>query len=288
MNAVTPDRAGITARDIVLELRAGASRSRRIRLAMMDVADGLALWRLAATLGWLDIRLRYRGSLLGPFWVTLSTSVMIGALGLLYGSLFHMDLRAYLPFLALSLVLWTFLAALISEGCLCFTESETVIRSVRMPLCVFPLRVLVRNALVLAHNVVVIVLVYVIFAIWPGWPALLSLPGIALWLVDGMAMCLLLGAVGARYRDIPPIIASVVQIAFFMTPVIWKPEQLGARGWVLPFNPFFAMLDIVRAPLLGELPSAAAWGAAAGYSALLLALAWWLFVRARARVAFWL
>jgi lipopolysaccharide transport system permease protein len=288
MNAVTPDRAGITARDIVLELRAGASRSRRVRLAMMDVADGLALWRLAATLGWLDIRLRYRGSLLGPFWVTLSTSVMIGALGLLYGSLFHMDLRAYLPFLALSLVLWTFLAALISEGCLCFTESETVIRSVRMPLCVFPLRVLVRNALVLAHNVVVIVLVYVIFAIWPGWPALLSLPGIALWLVDGMAMCLLLGAVGARYRDIPPIVASVVQIAFFMTPVIWKPEQLGARGWVLPFNPFFAMLDIVRAPLLGEPPSAAAWGAAAGYSALLLALAWWLFVRARARVAFWL
>ncbi len=288
MNATRPDQPGITARDVVLELRADNLSKRRARLAGLDIADGVGLWRLAATLGWLDIRLRYRGSVLGPFWLTLSMAVMIGALGTLYGALFHMNLRAYLPFLALSQVLWQFLALLITDGCNCFTESESVIRSVRMPMFVYALRVLVRNALVLAHNVLVIVAVYLIFSIWPGWFMLLSLPGLVLMAVDGLAVALLLGAIGARYRDIPPIIGSVMQIAFFMTPVIWKPEQLGDRAWILPLNPFFAVLDIVRAPLLGELPTAATWGAALGYSGLLLALSWWLFVRARGRVAFWI
>jgi lipopolysaccharide transport system permease protein len=253
-----------------------------------DLREGLTLWRLALTLGWLDIRLRYRGSLLGPFWLTLSTAVMIGALGLLYGALFHMDVRTYLPFLALSQVLWAFLGLLIADACACFTQSEVVIRSVRMPLFVHALRVLVRNLLVLAHNVVVIVAVDLIFAVSPGVMALLCLPGIALWLVDSLAICVLLGAVGARFRDIPPIVASITQIAFFITPVMWKPEQLGARVWVLPFNPFFDLLEIVRAPLLGEMPTATVWGAALGYSAVLLALSWWLFTRARGRVPFWI
>ena len=170
-------------------------------------------------------------------------------------------------------MLWAFLGLLIADACACFTQSEVVIRSVRMPLFVHALRVLVRNLLVLAHNVVVIVAVDVIFAVSPGAMALLCLPGIALWLVNSLAICVLLGAVGARFRDIPPIVASITQIAFFVTPIMWKPEQLGARVWVLPFNPFFDLLEIVRAPLLGEMPTATIWGAALGYSAVLLALA---------------
>ena len=109
----------------------------RNRLAMEDVRDGLRLWPLAWTLGWLDIRLRYRGSMLGPFWLTLSTGIMVGALGYLYSVLFSMELQDYLPFLALSQVLWGFLAATVSEACATFTEAEAVIRSVRMPLFVF-------------------------------------------------------------------------------------------------------------------------------------------------------
>lgn len=288
MNAASSSSSGITARDITLELRAERTYRHMTMLAVRDLREGLSLWRLALTLGWLDIQLRYRGSLLGPFWLTLSTAVMVGSLGVLYGALFHMDVRQYLPFLALSQVLWGFLAMLIADGCACFTQSDTVIRSVRMPLFVHALRALVRNLLVLAHNVVVIVVVYMIFAVWPGMLAVLSLPGIALWLVDSLAVCLLLGAVGARFRDIPPIVTSVVQIAFFVTPVIWKPEQLKEHAWVLPINPFFDLLEIVRAPLLGEVPTAATWAGALGYSAVLLGVTWWLFLRARGRVPFWI
>ena len=155
-----------------LSLRADMTLATRNRWAMADIAGGARLWRLAWALGWLDIRLRYRGSMLGPFWLTISTGVMVGALGLLYSTLFNINLRDYLPFLALSQVLWGFLATLVSDACTVFTDAEGVIRSVRMPFFVFSMRALIRNAIALAHNIVVIVVVFAIFSMWPGWDAL--------------------------------------------------------------------------------------------------------------------
>jgi len=102
--------------DTILELYSGMSTPVRHRFAVQDLLGGAKLWRLAWSLGWLDIRLRYRGSMLGPFWLTISTGVMVGALGFLYSALFHMTLRDYLPFLVLSQVLWGFLASLVGES----------------------------------------------------------------------------------------------------------------------------------------------------------------------------
>ncbi len=166
------------ARDALLDLRADMSFSARNRLAMRDVASGTSLWRLAWTLGWLDIKLRYRGSMLGPFWLTLSTGIMVGSLGVLYSTLFHMNVQEYLPFLSLSIVLWNFLSALVSEACLTFTEADSVIRSVRMPFFVFAIRIVMRNLLALAHNILVIAVVFAVFLIWPGWHALLAFPAL--------------------------------------------------------------------------------------------------------------
>jgi lipopolysaccharide transport system permease protein len=272
-----------------LNLQAGMTPATRNRWAMADVAGGLRLWRLAWALGWLDIRLRYRGSMLGPFWLTISTGVMVGSLGLLYSTLFKIELHDYLPFLALSQVLWMFLAAVVSEACTTFTDAEGVIRSVRMPFFVFSMRALLRNVMVLGHNIVVIIVVFAIFSMWPTWEALLAIPGLLIWVIDVLALTLLLGAFCARFRDIQPIVNSVMQIAFFMTPVIWKPNQLGASGIAnLPFNPFFDLLEIVRGPILGSEVSGMTWLGAIVYSLALCGISWAFFVRARGRVTFWI
>jgi lipopolysaccharide transport system permease protein len=272
----------------VLEVFSGMSMAVRHRFAVADVLDGLRLWRLAWSLGWLDIRLRYRGSILGPFWLTISTGVMVGSLGFLYAALWHISLRDYLPFLALSQVLWGFLSTLVGESCSAFTESEPVIRSIRMPFFLFAMRILVRNVLVLAHNICVIVVVFLAMWIWPGATAVLVLPALPLWIADALALSLLLGGICARFRDILPIVNSVMQIAFFLSPVIWKPQQLGVYAVWLPLNPFYDMLEIVRAPLLGEVPSPLVWVGALGYSAVVCGLAWLFFLRARGRIAFWI
>ncbi|WP_428487754.1 ABC transporter permease [Rhodopila sp.] len=287
-SAVTMPAVSTTAPTAVLDLNADMSVASRNRLALGDLMRGLRLWRLAWALGWLDIRLRYRGSMLGPFWLTISTGVMVAALGMLYSTLFKMDLRNYLPFLALSQVLWGFLAALVSEACTTFTDAEGIIRSVRMPFFVFSTRTLIRNLIALAHNIVVIVVVFAVFSLWPGWNALLALPALLLWVLDALALTLLLGSFCARFRDIQPIVNSVMQIMFFVTPVIWKPEQLGASAAKLPLNPFFDLLEIVRGPLLGDGVSRMTWLGAIGYSAVLCGVSWAFFVRARGRVTFWI
>lgn len=276
-----------TAADSIIEFSAVQSASARHRFAAADVRQGLRLWRLAWSLGWFDIKLRYRGSMLGPFWLTISTGVMVGSLGFLYSALFQMPLREYLPYLALSQVLWGFLAALTADSCTVFTEAEPVIRAIRMPFFLFAMRVLVRDSLVLAHNIFVIVIVFAAVWSWPGVTGLLAIAALPVWMLDALALALLLGGICARFRDILPIVNSVLQIAFFMSPVIWKAEQLGERAVWLPLNPFYDLLEILRAPLLGQVPSAAVWAGALGYSAVLWVVSWLFFVRARGRIAFW-
>jgi lipopolysaccharide transport system permease protein len=271
-----------------LDIGAGVAWSERHRLARADVIEGARLWRLGVTLGWLDIKLKYRGSLLGPFWLTISTGVMVAAMGGIYGALFHMDLHSYLPFLALSLVTWNAIAGLVGDACAAFTQAEGTIRSLRMPYFVHAVRVVVRTIISLLHNLPVIAAVYAVYGIWPGFVAAQSLFGFALWTIDAFAACLLLGTVCSRFRDIPPIVGSIMQIAFFITPIVWRPEQLGAKGWWLPFNPFDALLEVVRAPLLGQAATGQAWSLALGYSLLFIAGTWLIFARVRARVSYWM
>jgi lipopolysaccharide transport system permease protein len=262
----------------------------RFAMAATDLRDTASLWRLVWTLSVLDIRLRYRGSILGPFWLTLSTAVMIGALGFLYSRLFHTDTHTYLPFLSLSLVLWGFLSNLTSEGCTCFTGAETMIRAMRMPLSLHAARVVVRNILVLAHNVLVIVAVFLIMGTVPGIYSFTIIPAFALWVVDGLAIGLMLGVLCARFRDIPPIVGSIMQIAFFVSPVLWSPTILAHRGIgivLVKWNPFFALLEIMRGPLLGAPIELETWAIALGYSAILILLSAISFTRARARIAYW-
>lgn len=259
-------------------------------MALSDLRDTMKLWRLVWTLSLLDIRLRYRGSVLGPFWLTMSTAVMVGALGFLYSRLFHTDIKTYLPFLSLSLVLWNFISTLTAEGCTCFTLSESMIRAMRMPLSLHAARVVVRNILVLAHNVVVIAVVFIVMRKVPGADSLVILPALALWVVDALAVSVLLGTFCARYRDVPPIVASIMQIAFFISPVLWSPMVLAHRGmgiYLVNWNPFYVLLQIVRGPLLGEPMALQTWAVALGYSGLLIALSVLAFARARARIAYW-
>ena len=269
------------------DIESNPDRSARLRAARLDFRAAFSMWRLCWSLALLDIKLRYRGSVLGPFWLTLSSAVMIGMMGVLYAELFHMDMHGYFPFLALSIVLWNFMLSSITDSCGSFIEAEAMIRSVRLPMMLHPIRTVLRNLLILGHNVVVIVLVDLILNTWPGWIGLLAIPAFLLWLVVSLAMAVLLGALCARFRDIPPIVGSLMQIAFFVSGVIWQPSQLKGYEWLLAFNPVFSLLEIVRAPLLGQVPSLTITASALSYSVVIIGLAALLFARVRGRIPFW-
>jgi lipopolysaccharide transport system permease protein len=163
-----------------------------------------------------------------------------------------------------------------------------MIRSMRMPYFVHAVRVVVRTIIGLAHNVPVVIVVFALFGIWPGATGLWALPGFTLWTLDAFATCLALGTLCARFRDIPPIVGSLMQIAFFVTPIMWQPQQLGTHGWWLKLNPFNDVLEVVRQPLLGNTPTLHMWAAAIAFSVGFWAITALLFVRVRGRLAFWM
>ena len=262
-------------------------RSSPLRAAIGDFSDAARLWRLVGALGWLDIRLRYRGSWLGPLWLGLSTAIMVLALGLVYPALFHLSAREYVPYLAVSLVLWNALAQLVTDASQVFVAQEAVIHAIRLPFAVHAARALLRTVIAMAHQAAVLVPVFLLFGIVPGGAIWTVPPALMLWLLDGFCLLLILGALGARFRDLPPILASAMQLAFFLTPVIWRGEQLGPNAAWLLLNPLHAMIEILRAPLLGQPVPGAAWAVALASSFVLVAASGLVFAHARSRLAFW-
>ncbi|MDG6095459.1 ABC transporter permease [Acetobacter sp. AN02] len=265
-----------------------AGRS-RLLLAGEDILAGLRLWRLGGSLGWLDVRLQFRGSLVGPLWLTLTTAVMVGAMGLVYARLFGVVLHDYLPYLAISMILWQAgVSGVTGEACTCFIRAADSIRSVRLPYSVQILRMLTRIAVTFAFTIVVPLAVCAWYRVLPGFQGLLAIPALGLWIINAFAWGLLLAPLCTRYRDIPPIISSAVQLLFYVTPVIWSVRQLGDKGKWLILNPFYSLLEIVRGPLTGHAPSAAVWAVACGTSLALWLAGLWTFSRARASLAFWI
>jgi lipopolysaccharide transport system permease protein len=277
-------------RQPLVNISADRGWGQRFHLAAEDVVEGSRLWRLSWALGLADIKLRYRGSALGPFWLTMSFAVMIGAMGVLYADLFHTNIHQYLPYLTVSILFWNYLNSLVSDGCTCFTQSDSVIKGTRMPFTVHASRSVVRNTIILAHNVIVLVGLFLILQVHVSFYSLWVVPGLLVWLVDAFAISLLFGAFCARFRDVPQIIASVMQIAFFITPIMWYSDILksSSHGYlVILLNPFFYLIELVRNPLLGTPLTPRAVAGALLVSAVIIIVSALGFARTRGRIAYW-
>lgn len=260
----------------------------RFGLALADVAEGLRRWELWGTLGWHDIRQRYRRSVLGPFWISISMGAMVGGLSLLWSTLFQQSIPRYLPHFALGYITWTFLQTLILEGCTAFYGFDSIIKQIPVPLSVHIYRTVWRNLIIAAHNMTIYVVIIAGIGIWPGLGLLTGLLGYALLSVFGVAAALIVGILSARFRDIPPILGSVLQMIFFFSPILWLPEALPPEHrYLVTYNPLYYMIEVVRQPLLGQALPPMFWLIAASITAITCLVALALFARFRKRIAYW-
>jgi lipopolysaccharide transport system permease protein len=145
-----------------------------------------------------------------------------------------------------------------------------------------------EHLIMMGHNALVYAAVVAILGIFAGAAGLLIVPALALVILNALWVGVLLGTLCARFRDIPQIVQSLMRVAFFLTPVIWMPDQLGARAYLALFNPFTYFVELIRAPLIGQVPSALTWGLALAVTLSGWTLAGVAFVRFRGRVPYWL
>lgn len=255
-----------------------------------DLRAALKRASLVARMGWQDVRQRYRRSVLGPFWLTISMAIMIGSIGLVFSQVFHTSLEVFLPFLAISLILWGFVSAVINEGCTGFIDAEGIIKQLPIPLFFHMLRLTWRNIIILLHNIVIVPVIFILVGKPLSWLAFVSILGLVVFILNILWTASILAIVCTRYRDFPQIVGSVLQVAFYVTPIIWMPSLAPehAATYLLDINPLYHLLEIVRAPLLGQLPSATNWFFSIG-----MAVIGWFFTlviygKFRQRVPYWL
>ncbi|MFI7117744.1 ABC transporter permease [Amycolatopsis sp. NPDC049868] len=292
------------------------SDSKTFSRAFADIKTGFAAKELWGHLGWQDIKQRYRRSVIGPFWITISQGVIALGLGLLYSQLFNLPTATFLPYISTGFIIWGFISGCLSEGMETFISNEGLIKQLPAPLSVYVLRTVWRQTLMLAHNLIVYVIVVAIFftsldqpyamsgacvngaLCHPGlgWYSLSAIPGILVLALNAGWVTLLLGIISTRYRDIPQVINSLIQLLFYMTPIVWPIDQLMAGGardgvsWALPYvygNPLFHFIQIVRAPLIGQAVSLNSWFVVLGITVVGWGLALVAMRNYRSRVSYW-
>lgn len=246
--------------------------------------------QLAASLGAQDVRDLYQRSVLGPVWNTIGMAVQLLAIGTIFGLVFQADLTTYFPFLAVSLVLWNYLATSINESTEAYVGAERFIKELPVPYFFPIVRSVSKNAVVFLHNFAIIVIISLVFPKDWGWSILLVLPGLFVVMGNLVWTSTLAALISAKFRDIPPMIAAFMTVSFFATPIIWMPESLPDefKELILPYNPFYHLMELVRGPLLGYSPALENWLVGIGLLVIGNAVAWWLARRLWWRVVYWL
>jgi ABC-type polysaccharide/polyol phosphate export permease len=200
---------------------------------------------------WMDTKQKYRRSVLGPFWISLSLAIFVLSIGILWSQLFKIDISTYLPYFCAGLLLWTFISGVINESCNVFIKSQNIIKQVKLPLSIYVLNLVMRHFIILAHNFIVFVGVAFWFKINFLTEIIYVLPALIIYAFTAFWVSILVGIFCTRFRDIEQIIPAIIQIVFFITPIIWKIELIGKKAYFLGMNPFYHFIEILRAPLLG-------------------------------------
>ncbi len=256
--------------------------------ASVEIAQTIQDYERWSTLGWADIKFRYRRTVIGPFWLVLSTGVTVLAIGVLYAGLFHTRTTDYIPFLACGMIIWAFVSTTINEGCNVFITAAPIIKSSSIPLSVHIFRMLWRNLVVFFHGFLVIAVAWAYYQ-WALNPSiLLSVLGLVVLCVFLFGFTLIFSVICTRFRDMPQIVTSLLQLIFFLTPIIWQPSEKLRGSAIVLLNPFYSLVEVVRAPLLGQPVGAIEWTIAVSAAVIVTIFGLLMYGRYRRVLAYWL
>jgi lipopolysaccharide transport system permease protein len=177
---------------------------------------------------------------------------MILSLGLLWSTILVIDLKKYLPFFSLGYVIWIWISNLIIESTQGFIQYENIIKQTNLPFPIYIFRICVKNFIILIHNGIIIFGVLIYQNNQLNLNYLYVIPSIILVQLVLTLLCINIAIFCTRFRDMTQVVAVIVQIIFFFTPIIWNSDSLKNHQYLIQFNPVFHWINIIREPLLGN------------------------------------
>jgi len=253
--------------------------------------DGFTKWRIWCSLAWIDLSGRYRRTTLGPWWVMLGTGLVLGGMGAAWGTIFNMKLREFFPYMVAGYVPWMIWAEFLTVGCGTFKKppASTIIKNIPMNHFVHAYRLTMGTMISFAHNIVVFIAVALIaqsteLSFW----IILVFPGLMMTFFIGVSLTTIFGMIGARFADFELAVSSLIVFFFLATPIMWHADGEGGRGMIALLNPMTHLIEIVRAPLLGQPPALISWYISLGIASVTFVAALWLFKKRGHRIVFWL
>src|SRR5262249_11734263 len=150
----------------------------------------------------------------------------------------------YLPHLAAGMMAWQFISAQMHDGALCVIDAEGQLKSTPTPISVLAARMTAGNVIILLHNAVPVALLLNWLAVNLNADVHLTretlylIPGVTILILFGFFAGIVLGPICARFRDVPQIVGNVMQMLFFLTPIIWMQSSVSHRPALTNSNPF--------------------------------------------------
>jgi ABC-type polysaccharide/polyol phosphate export permease len=258
-------------------------------LGIADLLSGIDNWRLSHLMGVGEIRRRYARSRIGQFWLTISTGIMVATLGLVWSTLWKMPVADLVPFVAVSLTVWTIISGTLTEATTAFVSAGPIFQNQGMSFSTAIYALVYRHLVIFLHNLPIVAIAILVFSVPVGAICLVALPGFGLLVVAMVWTSYLVAIACVRFRDLTQVVQNGLTIAFFITPVLWKPDQIPAdQHYLLSLNPFAALLAVVREPLLGQLPTVDDWIAATAFSLGGFVIALPIIGYCRRRIIYWI
>jgi ABC-type polysaccharide/polyol phosphate export permease len=256
--------------------------------AIADIKKSLLIKHVWTNLAILEIKSSYKRTILGPFWIVITTFVLIFAMGPLYSYIFKIKFEDYFLYIVCGFTFWEFIKQNILEATKIFPESNGIILSQPFPISLYIFKSLYKNIIIFLHNLIVVIPTVFFFNNNISFNTFFFFTiGAAINCITIFFLSLIISIICTRYKDMAQIIVSILTVMFFLTPILWTVDMAGERAFFVYGNIFFIMIDVIRLPLISSNIPVNSLIALVALNLIIIPLSLYIFGKFKSKIAYW-